>query len=403
MHANRILIWMQTVRVGVIGLGNMGTYHCNYLDSVENAKLTAICEADGAKLAAAAGKFPGAQTFDRYEELLSSKIVDAVIIATPHYQHPEITIAAFNNGLHVHCEKPAAVTVKQARTMNDAAAKHPQLKFSMNFQMRMNPVFRKLRELIQAGELGEITRITWIVTTWFRTNSYYASGGWRATWAGEGGGVLINQCPHNLDQLHWLTGMVPSRISAVAYIAKTHPIEVEDEVSAIMEYSNGAIGHFITTTGEAPGTDRLEIAGDRGKIVSEGGKLSFKLNRQGTRDFRENSPSSFEKPEGWDIEIPVNKGEFADNTKAMTQNFINAIVKDEPLVAPGTEGVKGLEIGNAMLMAGLTGKPVDLPIDGDAFESFLAELIKKYGGKKTLRAAGGGAESNMASSFGRKT
>jgi predicted dehydrogenase len=394
---------MQTVRIGVIGMGNMGTYHCNYLNSVDNAQLTAICEADSTKLTVAAGRFPSAQTFERYDDLLSSKIVDAVIIATPHYQHPEITIGAFKNGLHVHCEKPAAVTVKQARTMNDAAARHPKLKFSMNFQMRQNPVLRKLRDLIQGGDLGEITRITWIVTNWFRTNSYYASGGWRATWAGEGGGVLINQCPHNLDQLHWLTGMMPARITGVAHIAKTHPIEVEDEVSAIMEYANGATGHFVTTTGEAPGTDRLEIAGDRGKIVSEGGKLSFRMNRQTTREFRENSPSSFATPESWDIEIPVTKGEFADNTKAMTQNFVNAIVKDEPLVAPGSDGVKGLEIGNAMLMAGITRKPVDLPIDGDAYDAFLADLTKKYGGKKSVQGAGASVTaSDMSSSFGRK-
>lgn len=401
--ANRILMRMETVRFGVIGMGNMGSYHCAYLDSIAGAKLTAICEADANKLETAAAKFPTAQNFSKYEDLLKSKAIDAVLIATPHFQHPDITVAAFENGLHVLCEKPAAVTVKQARRMNDAAAKHPHLKFGMNFQMRMNPVLHKLREMILGGDVGEITRITWIVTTWFRTNSYYASGGWRATWAGEGGGVLINQCPHNLDQLHWLTGMMPSRITAVAHIGKTHPIEVEDEVSAIMEYSNGATGHFITTTGEAPGTDRLEIAGDKGKIVAENGKLSFKMNRQGTRDFRENSPSSFEKPESWDVDIPVPKTEFADNTKALAQNFVNAVLKDEPLIAPGSDGVKGLEIGNAILMAGLTRKPVELPIDGDAFEAFLADLTRQYGGRKTLQAKGGGApDASMSASFGRK-
>jgi len=394
---------MERVRFGVVGMGNMGTYHCNYLDTLPGARLAAVCESDAAKLEAAAEKFPEAEKFQRWQEMLASKTIDAVLIATPHYQHPDIAVAAFDHGLHVLCEKPAAVTVKEARRMNDAAAKHPELKFAMNFQMRANPVLRKLRELIHGGDLGEIFRITWIVTTWFRTNAYYASGGWRATWAGEGGGVLINQCPHNLDQLHWLTGMMPRRITAVAHIGKTHPIEVEDEVSAIMEYDNGATGHFITTTGEAPGTDRLEIAGDRGRIVAEGGKLLFRMNRQGVRDFRENSKQSFAIPEVWDVDVPAHKADYSDNTKAMTQNFVNAVLKDEPLIAPGSEGAKGLEIGNAMLMAGLTREPVELPLDGDAFESFLGDLTKKYGGRKQLQpAGGGGAGTDMSASFGRK-
>jgi len=394
---------MERVRFGVVGMGNMGTYHCNYLDTLPGARLAAVCESDAAKLEAAAEKFPEAEKFQHWQEMLASKTIDAVLIATPHYQHPDIAVAAFDHGLHVLCEKPAAVTVKEARRMNDAAAKHPELKFAMNFQMRANPVLRKLRDLIHGGDLGEIFRITWIVTTWFRTNAYYASGGWRATWAGEGGGVLINQCPHNLDQLHWLTGMMPRRITAVAHIGKTHPIEVEDEVSAIMEYDNGATGHFITTTGEAPGTDRLEIAGDRGRIVAEGGKLLFRMNRQGVRDFRENSKQSFAIPEVWDVDVPAHKADYSDNTKAMTQNFVNAVLKDEPLIAPGSEGAKGLEIGNAMLMAGLTREPVELPLDGDAFESFLGDLTKKYGGRKQLQpAGGGGAGTDMSASFGRK-
>ena len=392
---------MDTVRIGVVGLGNMGTYHCNYLDSLQGAKLAAICESDPKKLAAAAEKFPNAAKFEHWRDMIGSKAIDAVLIATPHYQHPDIAVAAFDAGLHVLCEKPAAVTVKEARRMNDAAAKHPNLKFAMNFQMRANPLLKKLRELIQGGDLGEISRITWIVTTWFRTNAYYASGGWRATWAGEGGGVLINQCPHNLDQLHWLTGMMPRRITAVAFIGKTHPIEVEDEVSAIMEYDNGAIGHFVTTTGEAPGADRLEIAGDRGKIVSEGGKLSLRMNRTGTKEFRETTTQSFATPEVWDVDVPITKGEFADNTKAIAQNFVNAIRNSEPLISPGEEGSRGLEIGNAMLMAGLTRKPVELPLDGDAFEVFLAELTKKYGGRKGL-ATTEGVSNDMSASFGRK-
>jgi predicted dehydrogenase len=402
-----MLIPMDSVRFGIIGFGNMGMYHCGYFPTIENARVVAISDAEPKRLELAATKFPDVQRFERYQDLIGSGAVDAVLIATPHYQHPDIAIAAFEKGLHVLCEKPAAVTIKGARRMNEAAATHPKQKFGMNFQMRTNPALKKVRELVQGGELGDLFRITWIVTNWFRTNSYYASGGWRATWAGEGGGVLINQCPHNLDQLFWLTGMMPKRVTAVAHIGKTHPIEVEDEVSAILEYENGCTGHFITTTGEAPGTDRLEIAGDRGKLVAEGGKLSFKMNRQTVRDFRENSPLSFAVPECWDVEIPVAKAE-PDLARLMTQNFVNAVLKDEPLIAPGAEGVKGLEIGNAMLLSGLKRKPVELPIDGDEMEAFIAELTQTYGGKKTItsKAAAAAVAANsgdMSSSFGRRS
>ncbi|HYO11065.1 MAG TPA: Gfo/Idh/MocA family oxidoreductase [Tepidisphaeraceae bacterium] len=393
---------MDQVRIGVIGTGNMGLYHCNYLESIEGARLAAICDSDRAKLDAAAAKYAGAHRFENYRDLIASGAVDAVIVATPHYSHPEMTIASLERDLHVLCEKPEAVTVREARRMNEAARRHPHLKFGINFQMRTNPVLRKLRELIHGGDLGEIMRVTWIATSWFRTWAYYASGGWRATWAGEGGGVLINQCPHNLDQLYWLTGMNPSRVTAVAHVGKTHPIEVEDEVSAILEYDNGATGHFITGTGEAPGTDRLEIAGDRGKIVAEGGKLLFRMNRQGVREFRENDPGSFTSPEAWDVEVPAAK--TGADTKLMGQNFVNAIRKDEPLIAPGHEGVHGLELGNAMLMSGLTRRPVDLPLDADAFDAFLADVTQKYGGRKTLESRADAVPvGDMSSSFGRRT
>jgi len=390
---------MNSVRFGIIGLGNMGMYHANYFDSLENATLAAICDIDAKKLDNAAAKFPKASRFATHQELLASNAVDAVLVATPHYQHGEITLAAFDKNLHVLCEKPEAVTVTEARRMNEGAAKHPNLKFGIDFQMRTSPIMKKIREMVLGGDLGELSRLTWIATSWFRTNAYYASGGWRATWAGEGGGVLINQCPHNLDQLFWLTGMMPKRVTAVAQLGKTHPIEVEDEVSAILEYENGATGHFITTTGETPGTDRLEIAGDKGKLVAEGGKLTFRMLRQSMKHIRETDPSMFILPECWDTEIPLAKTQ--PDAKLITQNFVNAILKDEPLICPGIDGVKGLEIGNAMLMSGITRRPVELPIDGGAYEAMIKELAQKYGGRKIAGAhAGAAPQSSMASSFG---
>lgn len=382
---------MDSVRVGVIGLGNMGATHVGYLaaGNVQGATLAAVCDADAARLAAIRAKADVA-TFTSATEMIRSGAVDVALVAVPHYDHVPITLAAFEAGLHVLCEKPVAVSVSAARRVNDAAAQAPHLKFGVMFNQRTNPLYQKLRDLIADGELGEVTRISWIVTDWFRTWTYYASGGWRATWAGEGGGVLINQCPHNLDLIQWIPNLMPTRVTAVARIGHTHPIEVEDEVSAILEYPNGAIGHFVTTTGETPGTNRLEIAGDRGKLVAEGGRLLFRRTRRSVRQVRETSPLSFASPEVWDCEIPLGP-RVASEHQAMTQNFVDAIRKGIPMLGPGVEGVRGLELGNAMLLAGVTRTPVDLPIDGERYDAFLQELAVKYGGRKTLATKAGDA------------
>lgn len=377
---------MKNVRYGVVGLGNMGSHHTRYLNAgeVTGATLTAICDVDADKLARTQVS-PAVGRFSNHHDMLNSGTVDAIIIAVPHYDHPVIALDALAKNVHPMSEKPCAVSVNAARNMNEEYKKYPHLKYGVMFNQRSNGMYQKLRELIAEGELGEVTRITWLITDWFRTWTYYASGGWRATWAGEGGGVLINQCPHNLDLIQWIPNLVPSRVTAVVSLGKQHPIEVEDECSAIFEYPNGAIGHFVTTTGEAPGTNRLEIAGDRGKIVAEGGKLLFRRTRQSVRKIRETSPEAFANVETWDFEIPYKKGP-ADEHKFIIQNFTDCILNDTPLLGPGIEGVRGLEIGNAILMAGVTRQPVDLPVDGEAYDVLLKDLGRKYGGKKTLAA-----------------
>lgn len=376
---------MEQVRIGVIGLGNMGSVHVSYMDQLAGGTLTAVCDANPAAADRVAQKFPKVAKFTKYEDLLASGTCDAILIATPHFQHPLITDAAFAKNLHVLCEKPVAVRVSDARKTNELHKQHPHLKYGLVFQTRTVPLFLKIKQLIDDGELGEVTRITWIATAWFRTWTYYALGGWRGTWAGEGGGVLINQNPHNLDLLQWLPGMMPSRVTAIASLGKTHPIEVEDEVSAILEYPNGATAHFVTGTGEFPGTDRLEIAGDRGRLVCEKGHIRLTQTRKSVRDIRERSKEAFALPDAWEIDVPIPAAK-PDAHKAVTQNFVNAILKNEPLICPGEEGVRGLEIGNAMLMAGVTRQAVDLPMNAESFDTLLKDLEKQYGGKKKLEA-----------------
>lgn len=384
----------KSVRFGIVGLGNIGQVHLDGFAQCKNVALVAGCDDSLERL----NRLPrSAAKFADYDPMISSGRIDAVLIAVPHYQHVPMSIAAMERGIHVLCEKPIAVSVSEARRLNAVAARHPKVKFGINYQQRTDATYAKLRELIRDGELGDISRITWVATDWFRTNAYYGSGGWRATWKGEGGGVLINQCPHNLDLLQWITGLMPSRITAVGFIGKTHPIEVEDEISAILEYPNGAIGHFITTTGEAPGTNRLEIAGDRGKFVLEGGKLRFTRTTQSISELNRTTNQSFPTIECWEIDIPV-VGKPNDRV-ALLQNFINHINDDTPLIAPGIEGVRGLEIGNAMVMSALRRQPVDLPLNGEQYDEFLEEMGRRYGGRKTLEIRD--AAVNMAASYGR--
>jgi predicted dehydrogenase len=372
---------MDHVRIGVVGLGNIGQLHTRYLldGKVRRAALTAVSDAVPARLA----PFGALQTFTRSEDLIRSGAVDAVIIATPHYFHTSIGIDALQQGLHVLVEKPISVHKADAQRLI-AAHTNPKQVFAAMFNVRTEPVFRKIKKLIEAGELGEIRRINWIITDWFRPASYYASSGWRATWEGEGGGVLLNQCPHQLDLLQWLCGM-PVRLRAFCHLGKFHKIEVEDEVTAYLEYANGATGVFVASTGEAPGTNRLEIAGEQGKLVFESGKIAFTRNETPTSVFAQTTTDLFAKPDVWQVDVPV-KG-AAGQHQEITQNFVDAILDGAPLIAPAEEGLHSVELANAMLFSSLRGETLDLPLDAAAFERQLQELIERSTFQKQTREA----------------
>ena len=377
---------MDMVRFGVIGLGNMGSSHVQNLDTgkIIGAKLTAVCDINPKKLEWAKEKLSAeVKQYSDYNELLSSGEVDAVLIATPHYLHPVIGIAAFEKGLHVLSEKPIGVYAKKVEELSVAAKKSGKV-FGIMYNQRTNPVYQKVREMVQGGELGELKRCIWIITDWYRTQSYYNSGGWRATWAGEGGGVLLNQCPHNLDLWQWIFGL-PTKITAFLTEGKYHNIEVEDDVTAYAEYANGATGVFITTTGEYPGTNRLEISGDKGKVVVEGGKIHFTKLAVPEREHCFTCEKGFEGPakEELDIEAPKLENVLYEHPGIM-QNFTNAILNGEKLLAPGEEGIRGLSISNAMFLSSWLGKTVELPVDGDLFYQMLSDKIKNSKIKETV-------------------
>jgi predicted dehydrogenase len=362
---------MNKVRLGLVGLGNIGQHHAGYLigGRVNRAELVAVSDAVPAKLE----RFQNTlKTFTDPLEMFRSGTVDAVIIATPHYQHTTLGIAAFANGLHAMVEKPISAHKADAERLIAAQQKHPKLVFGAMFQLRAEPRYLKIKKLIEDGDLGTIVRMSWIMTDWFRTEAYYASGGWRATWKGEGGGVLLNQCLHNLDVMQWLLGM-PARVRGFCQLGRFHDIEVEDNVSAYLEYPNGATGTFVSSTGEAPGANRLEIAGTRGRLVLENDRISFARNESDMLEFSRTAKLGFAKPDVWNVEIPF--ANASNGHAILMQNFVNAILEGEPLVAPGAEGIHSVELANVILFSSLEGQTIELPMNSAAYEKKLNQLI----------------------------
>ena len=366
---------MNKLRLGLIGVGNMGTGHAeNILAGLcPGIEITAAADRRASRREWVQAHLPDAKCFTEGEELIASGACDAVLIAVPHYQHPPLAISAFSHGLHVMVEKPAGVYTLQVREMMAAADAHPELAFGMMFNQRTNCVYRKLKEMIDGGELGQLKRVSWLITDWYRTQFYYDSGAWRATWAGEGGGVLLNQCPHQLDLLQWLCSL-PARVQAHCHTGKWHDIEVEDDVTAYLEFENGATGIFVTTTGDAPGTNRLEITGSRGKVVCEEDTLTFWRNLVDEREWNRSCQEGFKKPEYEKITVETDGLNLQH--PAVLNAFAGHILRGEPLVADGREGIRGLMLSNAMHLSSWLGRPVSLPIDEQQFYDLLMEKCK---------------------------
>ena len=388
---------MKKVRLGILGMGNMGSGHLENIlrGGCPEIEVTAVCDLNPARLEYALGRlathraskpdetFADIATFADGDEMFNSGLIDAAIIAIPHYGHPEYAMKAMKAGLHVMCEKPAGVYTLQVREMMAVADKHPELKFGMMFNQRTNHIYRKVKEIIDSGELGAIKRTSWIITNWYRPQAYYDSGAWRATWSGEGGGVLLNQCPHNLDLWQWICGM-PKTIDVKMHFGKWHDIEVEDDVTAYVEYENGATGTFITTTGDAPGTNRLEIVCDGGTIITDGGSITLIKLETPESVFSATNTVAFAGPKTQRVAVETD-GQNPQHIGVLNA-FAGAILRDEPLVADGREGINGLTISNAMHLSAWTGEAVTLPLDEEKYRDLLFEHVKNSRRKEDIEA-----------------
>ena len=370
---------MNKVRLGIIGYGNMGSGHTKniFKGKCPEIALTAIADINPDRLElarqhAAEANMPCPTLFDNASAMMDSGLVDAILVAVPHYDHPRYVIEALQKGLHAMSEKPAGVYTKQVREMMAVADQHPELTFGMMFNQRTNCVYRKMREILQSGELGQIRRTSWIITNWYRPQSYYDSGAWRATWSGEGGGVLLNQCPHQLDLWQWICGM-PVTIDVKMHFGKWHDIEVEDDVTAYCTYANGATGTFITSTGDTPGSNRFEIVCDGGTLLCDGKEelVMYKLEMP-EPEFTKTYKGGFGHPKAERIVVETD-GENPQHSGVLNA-FAANILRGEPLVADGREGINGLTISNAMHLSAWTGGEVKIPFDEDLYYE---ELMKR--------------------------
>ncbi|GGM37966.1 dehydrogenase [Paraliobacillus quinghaiensis] len=382
---------MTKVRLGIIGFGTQGGAYAGFIQEgrVKNMEIGALCDTDPAKRAVANEKYPNIPFYENYIDMLDSGDVDAVVTCVPHYLHPEMGIESLKRDVHALVEKPAGVYTKQVKELNEFAETKPELTFGIMFNQRTNELYQKVKKIIDNGDIGGIRRTNWIITTWWRPQGYYDQSAWRATWEGEGGGVLVNQAPHQLDLLQWICG-VPKKVYSNVKYGYQRDIAVEDEVTTMLDYGNGATGVFVTCTHDVLGTDRFEILGDKGKIVvDDSKKVTIKRLKQPESELSDKmSMQDMAKlsaggnmGEIYDEEVIEFESVWGAQHTAVMENFAGNILDDEPLLAPGSDGIHGVALANAIHLSSWLGKEVELPVDEDLY---LAELNKKIAEEKQM-------------------
>ncbi|SFB97464.1 Predicted dehydrogenase [Alkalibacterium subtropicum] len=373
------------VRLGIIGLGAQGGMYAKFIKDgmVPNMEIGAICDIDTSKKDVVESDYPDVPFYEDYIEMMESGDVDAVVTTVPHYLHPEMGIEALKRDIHALVEKPAGVYTKQVKELNEFAQTKPEVTFGIMFNQRNNPLYKKIKEIVDSGDIGKIRRTNWIITTWWRPQPYYDQSAWRATWGGEGGGVLVNQAPHQLDLWQWICGVPESVYSKVSYGFRRN-IAVEDEVTAVVDYGDGATGTFITATHDLVGTDRFEILGDKGKIVVDGSQVAtvtrLKKPEQELseemdfEDVKKLFMGQMDTDELYTQEKIEFESSWGEQHSGVLENFAANILDGTPLLAPGSDGINGVRLANAIHLSSWTGEEVSLKDLNE--EVYLEELNK---------------------------
>jgi predicted dehydrogenase len=378
------------VRLGIVGLGAQGSMYARLITEgmVPNMKIGAICEPNPAIAEVIGSTYPGVGFYLDFSTMLDSGDVDAVVICVPPYLHPEIAITALERDIHALVEKPAGIYTKQVRELNDYAATKPELSFAMMFNQRYNPLYRRIKEIVDDGEIGMIRHTNWIITTWWRPQAYYEQSAWRATWGGEGGGVLVNQAPHQLDLWQWICGLPRSVYAKVGYGFR-RSIAVEDEVTAVVDYGDGSTGVLVTAVHDLVGTDRFEILGDNGKIVVDNSRTAMitRLSRpereisdgMSSDDVRRVLTGELDRGAFCTSEVIEFDSVGGSQHAGVLENFAANILDGTPLIAPGEEGINGVQLANAIHLSSWTGDEVPLDFDEDLYLSELNQRIREEG------------------------
>lgn len=367
------------IRTAIIGVGVMGKKYAEMITAgrVRNMYLSAVVArrdsiqewAEG--LTNTNGVKPKVYTsandlFNNPDEY------DAVLIVTPHRTHPDFARRAFQQGKHVICDKPAGITIGQAVQMAKDAKAADRI-YGMIFHQRRYPKYNKIKEMLEAKELGDLSRIMLVNSRYFRTASYHRSGSWRSSWCGEGGGALINQGAHILDIWQWLFGM-PNEIYADIPFGKYNSFMVDDEATIHMRYKDDMTAVFMLTTGEAIWEERLEIIGSKGKILLENDTLHiWRYSSDSNEYIKTQQVTSRENMECLEEIIQFEKAE--EPYVQMLENFADAVISNDAsiLTASGESAVNQMMLTNAAYYSAWKGCRVQLPLNAEDYEKALEE------------------------------
>jgi predicted dehydrogenase len=347
------------VRVGLIGCGKIARIHAQALHDLPEAAFAACCDTDEQRARELADEHEVQHRYTDVHEMLTSGNVEAVVVCAPHPVHAPLVVAAAEAGVHVLCEKPISISLAEADRMIDATDR-AGVTFGVIFQRRFWPAARRIRKAIDDGCLGNLTFGECSVRIG-RSQAYFDSEPWRGTWQTEGGGVLMNQAVHAIDQFQWFMGPAVEVVGRYATLRHGNYIDVEDTAVATVVFQNGALGSILAASTFTTNLGfRVAVHGDSGAAVSVWERPE---GQQGVNDVWD-VPDETDQRAIWEREEQGRPG-FPEFHTLQIQDFLQAIIEDRPPAVTGVDARRSLEIIRAIYQSSRTGQPVSLPLSGD--------------------------------------